>query len=59
YLQALLDYVMVSPDLRAEAAPIWRIWHPLDDPVCYRTPELREALLTAPDHFPVSVDLAL
>lgn len=59
YLQALLDYVMVSPDLRTEAAPIWRIWHPFDDPVCYRTPELREALLTASDHFPVSVDLAL
>jgi len=59
YLQALLDYVIVSPDLRSEAAPTWRIWHPFDDPVCYRTPELREALLTASDHFPVSVDLAL
>jgi len=59
YLQALLDYIMVSPDLRAEAAPIWRIWHPFDDPDCYRTPELREALLSASDHFPVSVDLAL
>jgi predicted extracellular nuclease len=59
YLQALLDYVMVSPDLRRDAAPRWRIWHPFDDPACYGTPELREALLTASDHFPVSVDLAI
>ncbi|MDJ0825535.1 MAG: endonuclease/exonuclease/phosphatase family protein [Rhodobacter sp.] len=58
YLQALLDYVMVSPGLRPKAHG-WRIWHPFDDPACYRTPELREALLTASDHFPVSVDLAL
>lgn len=58
WLEVLLDYVMVSPDL-AEPMPEWRIWHPFDDPVCYRTPELREALLTASDHFPVSVDLDL
>lgn len=58
YLQALLDYVMVSPSLRGKARG-WRIWHPFDDPVCYRTPELREALLTASDHFPVTVDLNL
>ncbi|WP_298497502.1 endonuclease/exonuclease/phosphatase family protein [uncultured Maritimibacter sp.] len=56
YLQALLDYIMVSPDLAA-LTPDWRIWHPFDDPVCYETPELREALLAASDHFPVSVDL--
>ncbi len=55
YLQAMLDYIMISPDLRA-TNPSWRIWHPFDDPVCYRTPELREALLTASDHFPVSMD---
>ncbi|WP_372841224.1 endonuclease/exonuclease/phosphatase family protein [Phaeovulum sp.] len=58
YFTALLDYIMLSPGL-CEAAPKWRIWHPFDDPVCYRTPELREALLQASDHFPVSVDLAL
>ncbi|WP_238367112.1 endonuclease/exonuclease/phosphatase family protein [Mesobacterium pallidum] len=58
YLQALLDYVMISPDLRT-ADPRWRIWHPFEDPVCYNTPELHDALLTASDHFPVSVDLAL
>ncbi len=56
YLQVLLDYVMVSPDLRA-LAPTWRIWHPHDDPVCYQDARLREALLTASDHFPVSIDL--
>ncbi|MCL3883696.1 endonuclease/exonuclease/phosphatase family protein [Marivita sp. GX14005] len=58
YLQALLDYIMVSPDLR-ERARRWRIWHPFDDPVCWTTPELREALLTASDHFPVTLDIDL
>lgn len=58
YFSALLDYVMVSQDLRAKG-PKWRIWHPFDDPGCYRTPELREALLAASDHFPVSVDLPI
>ena len=58
YLQAMLDYIMVSPDLR-RLKPEWRIWHPFDDPVCYRTPELRQALLTASDHFPVSIDIDL
>ncbi|CAN0489765.1 unnamed protein product, partial [Hapterophycus canaliculatus] len=56
YLQALLDYVMVSPALRGRAAG-WRIWHPFDDADCWAQPELREALLTASDHFPVSLDL--
>jgi hypothetical protein len=58
YFSALLDYIMVSPDLRAKD-PKWRIWHPFDDPDCYKVPELREALLTASDHFPVSIDLPL
>lgn len=56
YLQALLDYIMISPDLR-DRAPRWRIWHPFDDPICWATPDLREALLTASDHFPVSLDI--
>lgn len=56
YFEALLDFVMVSPDLAA-TGPEWRIWHPMDDPDCWRIPELREALLTASDHFPVSIDL--
>ncbi len=58
YLQALLDYVMVSESLMSKR-PEWRIWHPFDDPVCYATPELREALLAASDHFPVSIDLTV
>ena len=56
YMQTLLDYVMVSPNLRARSTG-WRIWHPLDDPACYSAPELREAILTASDHFPVSVEI--
>lgn len=58
YFSAMLDFVMLSPDLCA-TNPRWRIWHPFDDPVCYATPELREALLQASDHYPVSVDIAL
>lgn len=57
YFSAMLDYVMLSPDLCVRQ-PKWRIWHPFDDPVCYATPELREALLQASDHFPVSVDIS-
>ena len=58
FMQAMLDYVMISAGLQAYE-PQWRIWHPFDDPVCWQTEELRQALLTASDHFPVSVDLAL
>ena len=56
YFSALLDYIMVSPDIRSRGTR-WRIWHPFDDPGCYRVPELREALLTASDHFPVTIDV--
>ena len=58
FLQALLDYVMVSPDLRA-AGPDWQIWHPFDHEACYRDGGLRKALLHASDHFPVSLTLPL
>lgn len=58
FLQALLDYVFVSPGLMARR-PVWRIWHPFDDPRCWSDPELREALLAASDHFPVTLDLDL
>ncbi len=58
YFSALLDYIMVSPDLRAKK-PAWRIWHPFDDPACFHAEELREALLMASDHFPVSIDLPI
>ncbi|WP_298919807.1 endonuclease/exonuclease/phosphatase family protein [uncultured Roseobacter sp.] len=56
YLQALLDYIMVTPELKGRDAS-WRIWHPTDDPVCWENPTLRDALLTASDHFPVTLDL--
>ncbi|WP_299406383.1 endonuclease/exonuclease/phosphatase family protein [uncultured Roseobacter sp.] len=56
YLQALLDYIMITPDLRQKGAS-WRIWHPLDDPACWADVELREALVMASDHFPVTMDL--
>ena len=58
YMQALLDYIMVSGDL-ARRRPSWRIWHPFDDPICWRKPDLREALLDASDHFPVTLDIDL
>lgn len=58
FFSALLDYVMVSPDLRALGAR-WRIWHPFDDPGCYADPGLSAALLAASDHFPVTVDLPI
>ncbi len=55
YFPALLDYILVSQGIAA-TRPRWRIWHPFDDPVCWKTPELREALLAASDHFPVTLD---
>ena len=58
WMETLVDYVMVSPDLLGRD-PRWRIWHPFDDPGCYRVPELREALLAASDHFPVTLDIDL
>lgn len=58
YLNALLDYIMVSPDLRRKARR-WQIWHPFDNPQCYGSAELREALLLASDHFPVTLDIDL
>lgn len=56
YFEALLDFIMVTPDLAA-LSPAWRIWHPWNDPACLNTPELHEALLQASDHFPVTMDL--
>ncbi len=56
FFEALLDFIMVSPDLAA-LRPDWRIWHPFNDPAVMAVPELREALLQASDHFPVTIDL--
>ncbi len=58
YLEALLDYVMITEDLR-DRRPNWRIWHPFRDSVCWGNSELRDALLTASDHFPVTLDIEL
>ncbi len=58
YLSALLDYIMVSANLR-KLKPSWRIWHPFDDGDCYRDEKLRESLLAASDHFPVTLDIDL
>ena len=58
YFEALIDFIMLSPDL-AGLAPEWRIWHPLNDPAVINRPELAQALLTASDHFPVTLDLVL
>jgi hypothetical protein len=58
YLQALLDYIMVTPALR-QAQARWRIWHPFDDHRCFADDALREALLVASDHFPVVLDADL
>ena len=58
YLLALLDYIMISPDLMSKR-PRWRIWNPFEDPDCWSDPAMREALLTASDHFPVTLDIEI
>ena len=58
YFEALIDFIMVSPDLAA-TRPIWRIWHPLTDPAIIAARPLGDALLSASDHFPVTLDLAM
>lgn len=58
YFEALLDFVMVSPDLAARA-PVWRIWHPFNDPALADDQVMRESLLAASDHFPVTIDLPI
>ncbi|MEM7269471.1 MAG: endonuclease/exonuclease/phosphatase family protein [Pseudomonadota bacterium] len=59
FLNALIDFVMVSPALADRAKASWRIWHPFDDAACFEDEGLRKALLDGSDHFPVSVDLQL
>ncbi|MFQ5438607.1 MAG: endonuclease/exonuclease/phosphatase family protein [Paracoccaceae bacterium] len=58
HLDTLLDYIMVSCDLRPRARS-WTIWHPFDNPRCRNEPDLQTALLTASDHFPVTLDIDL
>jgi hypothetical protein len=56
YFEALLDFIMLSPGLAAKD-PVWRIWHPFNDPAIAGVPELRDAILKGSDHFPVTLDL--
>jgi hypothetical protein len=58
YFEALLDFVMVSPAIAARK-PVWRVWHPFNDPAISRAPDLRDALMTASDHFPVTIDIPI
>ncbi|WP_170758674.1 endonuclease/exonuclease/phosphatase family protein [Ruegeria lacuscaerulensis] len=58
FLEALLDYIMISDNLRARK-PNWRIWHPFRDAACQTSEDLHAALLTASDHFPVTLDIDL
>jgi hypothetical protein len=53
YFEALLDFIMVSPQL-CSPAPAWRIWHPFNTP---EASPFRDALLAASDHFPVTLNL--
>ncbi|MGL5008556.1 MAG: endonuclease/exonuclease/phosphatase family protein [Paracoccaceae bacterium] len=55
YFEALLDFIMISNGLNV-MKPRWNIWHPFNDPACA---PLRDALLAASDHFPVTLDLDL
>lgn len=57
YLNALLDYIMISKNLADIGNHKWIIWHPFDHPDCFKSSELCQALLTASDHFPVTLDL--
>lgn len=52
FLSVLLDYIMVSQRVRDMGAG-WTILHPFDHVDCFEDDTLREALLTASDHFPV------
>ena len=56
-LDALIDFIMVSPGLAAAQAD-WRIWNPFDAGDRRIGGDLRAALAEASDHFPVTVDLA-
>ncbi len=57
WLDALLDFIMISPNLCTPTPPRWRIWHPHDDPAIAANRTLQSALLDASDHFPVTLDL--
>lgn len=58
YFEALLDFIMVSSGIVARK-PVWRIWHPFNDPAVSRDPDLHKALMVASDHFPVTIDIPI
>jgi len=58
YFEALLDFIMVSPKIAARG-PVWRVWHPLNDPAISRAKTLHQALMNASDHFPVTIDIPI
>lgn len=55
FFNALIDFVMVSE--RLVPLGTWRILHPFDDPECFADTALRDALLTASDHFPIVLEI--
>ena len=57
FMNALIDFIMISPEFAERTRPKWRIWHPFDDKECFVDAAFRQDLLDASDHFPVSVDL--
>ena len=59
YLNALLDFIMIPASMNDAGNPEWKIWHPFDDKSCFSDKALSDALLTASDHFPVTLDLTL
>ena len=59
FMNALIDFVMISPSFAERISPDWRIWHPFDDIESFEDPSFRQDLLDASDHYPVSVDVTL
>ncbi len=56
-VDALIDFILISPGLAERAEPQWRIWNPWQDAALAREVETTRALTLASDHFPVSLDL--
>lgn len=57
YDEAAIDFVLLSRELAARCDPAWTVWHPDAEPRVAGNPALRQAIETASDHYPVSVDL--
>jgi len=57
YENALLDFIMLSANLADRTNAKWQIWHPFNTRTCHDCADTHKALLTASDHFPITVDL--